>query len=147
GGWAESEAVAGFSGLEVLDAVAEELLLEKLFDKDNLGGHEDGRLAGLVGHRDFDQRLQIVLLAALEAQAALGHVLAEEDFITLLGMANASGVCDFDARVLAAFGGGTGGFLRSRQSEDGSGRTVRVGRRSVSAVAARKRVGRTTGSA
>src|SRR5207245_4670351 len=119
---AESEAIAGFSGLEVLDAVAEELLLEKLFDKDNLGGHEDGRLAGLVGHRDFDQRLQIVLLAALEAQAPFGHVLTEDHVITLLGMAHASRVRDFHARVLAALGGGKSGFFRRRQSNDGTAR-------------------------
>lgn len=109
-----------------MDPVAEELLLGKLFDENDLGGHEDGGLAGLVGHGDFDERLRTVPLAAFEAQAALGHVLAEDHFITLLGMANASRVSDFDARVLAALGGGTGGFLRSRQSENGAERFLEM---------------------
>src|SRR5260370_31195152 len=146
---AESEGVAGLDGFKVLDSVAEELLLGKLFNEDDLGGHEDRRLAGLIGHGDFDERLRVVLSAAFEAQAALGHVLAKDYVITLLGMANASGVCDFDARMLAPLSPGAGRFLRSRQSQDGAALllarigTSRVrGRTSGWRVRQRRRCGR-----
>ena len=93
-------------------------------DEDDPGGDEDGGLAGLVGDGDFDEGLGVILLAALEAQAALGHVLAGDDFVAALGMTNAGRVGDFDARVPAAIGrrGGRCGENRRRQGEDGSAR-------------------------
>jgi hypothetical protein len=60
-----------------------------------------------------------VLLAALEAQAAFRHVLAEDDVVTVaVRMADASGVVDLDARVLAAIDLGSGGFFRRGRSRD-----------------------------
>jgi len=44
----------GFGELEVGDAVAEELLLGKLLGEDDLGGDEEGVLAGCIGNGDFD---------------------------------------------------------------------------------------------
>jgi hypothetical protein len=93
-----------------------------------LGGDEDGGLAGLVGNGDFDEGVHIVLLAALEAQAAFGHVLAGDDVVSALGNADAGGAADLDARMLAAIDGqgdGCGGFFGSggRQGED-SGRRL-----------------------
>jgi hypothetical protein len=93
-------------------------------DEDDAGGDEDGGLAGVVGDGDFDQGLGVILLAALEAQAALGHVLAGDDFVAALGVTNAGGVGDFDAGVPAAIGrrgGGRGGNW-GRHGEDGGAR-------------------------
>ena len=113
-----------------MDAVAEKALLGKRFGEDDLGGDEDGGLAGLVRDGNFDERLRIIFCATLEAQAALGHVLTLDDVVAAFGMADASGVADFDARVLAAIGARRGcGWLRSggglvwrrrRHGEDGS---------------------------
>ncbi len=107
--------------MEVLDAAAEEALFGEFFDEDDLGGDENGGLAGLVGNGDFDEGLHIVLLAALEAHAAFGHVLALDDVIAALGMADAGGVVDFDAGVFAAIGARSGGSFvnRGRDGEDG----------------------------
>ena len=107
-----------------MDAAAEEALLGELFDEDDFGVDEDGGLAVLVGDGDFDEGLLVVLLAALEAQAAFRHVLAGDDFVAALGMADASGVGDFDARVLTAIGGRRGGSCGckgswGRHGEDG----------------------------
>jgi len=85
-----------------LDAVAEQALLGEFFGEDDLRGDEDGGLAGLIGDGDFDEGLRIIFCTAFEAQAALGHILALDDIIAALGMADASGVADFDARMLAA---------------------------------------------
>jgi len=97
-----------------LDAAAEEALLGEFFGEDDLGGDEDGGLAWLVRDGDFDERLGVVALAALETQAALGHVLALDDVIGAPGNANTGGVVDFDARVLAAIAARRGG--RGRRS-------------------------------
>ena len=94
-----------------MDAAAEEALLGELFGENNLRGNEDGGLAGLEGHGNFDKRLGVIPLAALETQAALGHVLALDDVIGAAGNTNAGGVVDFDARVLAAIGARRGGFF------------------------------------
>jgi hypothetical protein len=111
-----------------LDAVAEEMLLGEFFDVDDLGGDEDGGLAFLVGDGDFDEGLSVVVLGALEAEAAFGHVFAGDDVFAALGVADASGVVDFDARVLAAVGGRGGGFFGRgwRQGEDGGAGLVLV---------------------
>lgn len=116
-----------FGGLEVGDAVAVELLLAELFDKDDLGGDEDGRLAGFVGDGDVDEGLRIIVFVALEAQAAFGHVFADDDVIATLGMADAGGVADFNARVLAAVDSWEGGLIRRREGEDSGGLRVRWG--------------------
>ena len=94
-----------------MDAAAEEALLGELFGEDDLGGDENGGLAGLVRHGDFDERLGVIPLAALETQAALGHVLALDNVIGAPGNANAGGVVDFDARMLAAIDARRGGFF------------------------------------
>ncbi len=126
------EGVAGPGGFEVLDAVAEQALLGEFFGEDDLRGDEDGGLAGLIGDGDFDEGLRIIFCTAFEAQAALGHILALDDIIAALGMADASGVADFDARMLAAIDARRGGRMVWRGSgwvwgwrghgEDGSGR-------------------------
>ena len=123
------EIVAGLGEFEVLDAAAEEALLGEFFDEGDLGGDEDGGLAGSVGDGDFDEGLHMVPRVALEAQAAFGHVLAGDDVVFALGMSNAGGVGDSDARVLAAVGGWGGGLFRKRgrHGEDGGKRlTVKV---------------------
>ena len=105
-----------------MDAAAEEGLFGERLDEDDLGGDEDGGLAGLVGNGDFDEGPYIVLLAALEAQAALGHVLTGDDVVSALGLTDAGGVVDLDARVLAAIdaSGGRGWLWRGgRDGEDG----------------------------
>src|SRR5437899_2237209 len=60
------EGVAGLGGFEVLDAAAEEALLGEFLDEDDLGGNENGGLAGLVGDGDIDEGLRIIFCAALE---------------------------------------------------------------------------------
>ncbi len=105
-----------------MDAAAVEALLGEFFGEDDLGGDENGGLAGLVGDGDFDEGPGVVTLAALEAQAALGHVLALDDVVAALRMADAGGVVHFDAGMLAAVGASGGrGWLRSgaRYGEDG----------------------------
>ena len=104
-----------------MDAVAEEALLGKFFDEDDLGVNENGGLTFFVGDGDFDEGLRIVVRAALEAEAAFGHVLALDDVVAAFGMADAGGIVDFDARVLAAVGARSGWFFGSgrRQGEDG----------------------------
>jgi len=94
--------VGEFGELDVGDAVAEELLLGKLLGEDDLGGDEEGGLAGFVGNGDIDEGAFVVALAAFEAEAAARHVFAGDDVVAALGMADASGVADFNARVLAA---------------------------------------------
>src|SRR5216684_8002537 len=115
------EIVAGPGGFDVLDAAAEEALFGEFFDEDDLGGDENGGLAGLVGNGDFDEGPGVIVFAALEAQAALGHVLAEDDVVSALLIANAGGVADFDAGVFAAIDALRGGFLLigRRHGEDG----------------------------
>lgn len=54
---------------------------------------------------------------AFEAQAAFGHVLALDDFIATLGMADTGGIVDLDARMLAAIGGRGGRLFCLRESE------------------------------
>src|ERR1700694_1731708 len=79
----ELEVVAGFGfgELEVGDAVAEELLLGKFLEENDLGGDEDGGLAGSVGNGDFDEGAVVVALAAFEAQSAARYVLAGDDVV------------------------------------------------------------------
>ena len=125
-----------------MDAVAEEALLGEFFDEDDLGGNEDGGLALLIGDGDIDEGLRIIFCAALEAQAALGHVLAGDDVIAALGMADAGGVSDFDARVFAAIDARRGGFFLGgrRDGEDGGARlTSRLSARGVSTGFRRRR--------
>ncbi len=125
-----------------MDAVAEEALLGKFFDEDDLGGNEDGGLALLIGDGDIDEGLRIIFCAALEAQAALGHVLAGDDVFAPLGMADAGGVIDFDARVFAAIDARRGGFFLSgrRDGEDGGARFIsRLSARGVSTGLRRRR--------
>src|SRR6267142_1465998 len=96
----------GFGELEIGDAVAEELLLGKLLGEDDLSGDEEGGLAGQVGNGDFDEGAVVIALGAFEAEAAARHVLAGDDVVAALGMADASGIADLDAGVLAAIDAG-----------------------------------------
>jgi hypothetical protein len=111
-----------------LDAAAEEALLGEFFDEDDLGGDEDGGLAFLVGDGNVDEGLGVVAVATLEAQAAFGHVLADDDVVAALGMTDAGGVADFDARMLAAVGAREGGLIGGgggsgrRHGKDGGAR-------------------------
>src|SRR6266403_1091661 len=107
------EIVAGPGGFEVLDAVAEEALLGEFFDEDDLAGDEDGGLSFLVRDGDFDEGLDVILFGAFEAQAALGHVLTGDDVFATIGMTDASGVADFDARMFAAIDAREGRVFRS----------------------------------
>ena len=105
-----------------MDAAAEEGLFGEGFDEDDMGGDEDGLLAGRIRDSDFDKGVHVILLAALEAEAALGHVLALDDVVAALGMTNAGGVADFDARMLAAIDGRGGWRIfggGGRDGEDG----------------------------
>ena len=135
------EGVAGLGGFEVLDAVAEEALLGELFGEDDLSGDENGGLAGLIGDGDFDEGLRIIFCAAFEAQAALGHVLALDDVVAALGMADTGRVGDFDARVFAAIDARRGGFFLSgrRDGEDGARFISRLSARGVSTGLRRRR--------
>jgi hypothetical protein len=105
--------VGGFAELEVGDAVAEELLLGEFLEEDDLGG-----LAGCIGNGDFDEGAVVVTFAAFEAQGAARHVLAGDDVVATLGMADAGEAADFDARVLAAIDLGRIRLERRRQGED-----------------------------
>ena len=107
-----------------MDAAAEEALLGKLLDEDDLCGDEDGGLAVLVGHGDFDEGLRIVAVAALEAQATFGHVLTGDDVVAAIVVTNTSEVIDFDARVFAAIGSGRGRFFRRGHGEHRPARLV-----------------------
>ena len=109
----------GFGELEIGDAVAEELLLGEFLGEDDLGGDEEGGLAGQVGNGDFDEGAVVVALGAFEAQAAARHVLAGDDVVAALGMADASGIADFDAGVLAAIDLGHIRLGRGRHGENG----------------------------
>ena len=74
----------------------------KFLDGDDLGGDEDGGLTGVVRGGDFDEGLGVILLFTFEAEAAAGHVFADDDFITAIGMADAGGKVHAGADVLAA---------------------------------------------
>jgi hypothetical protein len=65
--------------------------------------------------------LGVILFGALEAEAAFGHVLAGDDVFAAIGMTDASGVADFDARVFAAIDAREGGVIGSgrRHGENG----------------------------
>ena len=90
------EGSTGLRGLEVLHAVAIELLFGELLNKDNLRGNEDRRLPLLVRNSDIDERPDVVVFAALEAQATFGHIFADDDVIAALGMADAGVVSDLE---------------------------------------------------
>ena len=119
---------AGLGGFEVLDAVAEEALLGEFFDEDDLAGDEDGGLAFLVRDGDLDEGLDVILFGAFETQAALGHVLAGDDVFAAIGMTDAGGVADFDARMLAAVDAREGRIVGSgrRHGKDGGVRLAAV---------------------
>jgi len=109
----------GFGELEVGDAVAEELLLGEFLGEDDRGGDEEGVPAWYVGNGDFDEGAVVVALAAFEAEAAARHVFAGDDVVAALGMADAGGVADLHARVLAAIDLGHIRLRRGRHGENG----------------------------
>ena len=78
----------GFGELEVSDAVAEELLLGEFLEENDLGGDEDGGLAGNVGNGDFDEGAVVVALAA-RSRPPRDMSLAGDDVVAAVGMADA----------------------------------------------------------
>src|SRR5208282_1220389 len=70
---------------------------------------------------DIDESLRVIVVAAFEAQATLGHVLADDDVFAAIGMTDAGGVTDFDARVFTTIDADNGRCLegRRRHGEDG----------------------------
>ena len=124
--WCGLELVEAFGGLEEGDAVAEEFFFGKFDGGDDLGGDENGDLANDVRDGDFDEGAFVVGLFAFETQAAAGHVLADDDVVSALWMANEGGVVDFGARMLAALLAGSIRFLGGgqRHGEDRGARLL-----------------------
>jgi len=110
-----------------LDAVTVELLLGQLLDEDDLRRNENGRLTLLIRNGDLNEGALVIAFAALEAQAALGHVFASDDIVAAIGMADAGVVADFDARMLAAIDLGWPGFFRCGHGEDRGGQAASLG--------------------
>src|SRR5580658_7158533 len=77
------------------------LVLGYLDDPNDLRRHKNGVAANRVGNRHLDRRPFVILFPALEAKAALGHVLAGDDIVGKSRPANASLVTDLGARMLA----------------------------------------------
>jgi hypothetical protein len=100
--WPGLELIEAFGGLEEGDAVAEEFFFGKFYGGDDLGGNENGGLANDARDGDFDEGAFVVGLFAFETQAAARHVLAGDDVVAALGMANEGGGVDLGARMLAA---------------------------------------------
>src|SRR5579859_412469 len=84
------------------DAVAEEAQSGKLFDAADLRGNENGGLAGRVRNGDFNRRTFGILFAAAEAEAALGDVVALDDFFVRVIQADTSGETDAGADMASA---------------------------------------------
>jgi hypothetical protein len=70
--------------------------------EDDADGDEDGAGAGSEGDGDFDARAFGVLIAAAEAEAALGEIFADGDFFLKAAAADAGEDASFDARAVAA---------------------------------------------
>ena len=70
--------------------------------EDDADGDEDGAAAGSEGHGDFDARAFGVLIAAAEAEAAFGQILANDDFLLKTAAADAGEHACLDARAVAA---------------------------------------------
>ena len=120
------ELVKALGGLEEGDAVTEKFFFGELDGGDDLGGNENGDLADDVRDSDFDEGAFVVGLFAFEAQAAARHILAGDDVVSALGMADESGVVDLGAGVLAALFAWSIGFLEGgqRQGENRGARFV-----------------------
>jgi len=114
--------VGGLGALEVGDAVAEEIFFEDFDGGDDLGGDEDGSLAGNVGDGEFDQRTFVISLFAFEAQAATGHVFTLDDVVSALGVADEGGVVDAGARILTALDAGSVRLARGREGQNDAAR-------------------------
>ena len=69
---------------------------------DDADGDEDGARAGSEGHGDFDAGAFGILIAAAEAEAALGQIFADGDFFLKAAAADASQDAGLDARAVAA---------------------------------------------
>ena len=84
--------------------------------EDDADGNENGAGAGSKRDGDFDARAFGVLIAAAEAEAAFGQILANGDFFLKAAAANASENARLDARAVAAgndalFDGGLAGAV------------------------------------
>ena len=87
--------------------------------EDDADGDEDCAGAGSEGHGDFDARAFGILIAAAEAEASLGKILADSDFFLKAAAADAGVDAGFDARAVAAgnnafFDGGLAGVVADR---------------------------------
>jgi len=89
-------------GLEISDAVFEELATGKGCDVADLAGNKDRGPAGGVGDGRFDERIHEVVFAATKGKAAPGNVGAFHDFLAFRGIADAGGERDAGANIAAA---------------------------------------------
>src|SRR6266700_1767007 len=70
--------------------------------EDDADRNEDGAGPGGEGHGDFDPRTFGILIAAAEAEAALGQILTDGDLLLKAAAANASEDAGLDASAVAA---------------------------------------------
>ena len=89
----------GNGQLNVFDAVAENQAAGERFDSLDLGRDEECRLSGREWRGERDQRIQLVLLQAVEADAALGYVFAFDDFVGVRRVADACTETHADSNV------------------------------------------------
>ena len=89
-------------GLDVGGTVAVEAGGGDGLGEDDANGDEDGAGTGSERDGDFDAGAFGVLIAAAEAETALGKVLADGDFFLKAAAADASEDAGFDARAIAA---------------------------------------------
>ena len=89
----------GSGRLKVFDAVPENQAAGERFDSLDLGRDKKSRLPGREWRGEFDQRIQLVLLQAVEADAALGYVFAFDDFVGVRRVADARTETHADSNV------------------------------------------------
>jgi len=75
--------------LGVFDAVAENQAARERLDALDLGRNEKRRLSGREWRGDLDERIQRVLLQAVETDAAFRHIFTFDDFVRVRWVANA----------------------------------------------------------
>lgn len=87
---------------DVGGAVSEEAGGRDGLRKDDADGDENGASAGSEGNSDFDAGAFGILIAAAEAEATFGEILADGDFFLKAAAANASEDAGLDAGAIAA---------------------------------------------
>src|SRR5262245_14390547 len=93
-----------FQSSAIRHTVAEEAGSGELFGALDVGGYENCGLARFVRDGDFDGSIFVVTLAAAEAEAAFGNVIALDDLFVGSGVSNAGGEGDAGANVAPAIG-------------------------------------------